>query len=379
MKRVAILGSTGSVGVSALNLIAAAPDCFEVVGLAAGHNYQRLSEQISRFRPRLASVCAGVEECVALNAGVELASGADGLCRVATMPEADVVLIAVAGAGSLAPTLCALRAGKTVALASKEALVMAGELVMATAARHGATLLPVDSEHSGVFQAMHGRTAADVRRIILPASGGPFFRADPATLDSVTPEQALNHPTWSMGKKISIDSATLMNKALELIEAHWLFGVDPSRIDVLIHPQSAVHALVELNDGSVIAQLSAADMRLPILHALCWPERPDLGLPRLDLAAIGRLDFLPVDPGRFPAPDLARRALVLGGTAPAALAAADEVLVAAFLDRRIPFTAIVPLAEKVLAAHQPRPVDSLEAALAADREARETVGKLLVD
>lgn len=376
MKRVAVLGSTGSIGTSALDLIGRAPDRFQVVGLAAGHNFGLFSEQVARFKPRVASVCAGEAECAALDLD-EVVPGPEGLCRVATMPEADVVLIAVAGAASLAPTLAALEAGKTVALASKEALVMAGELVMATARRCGATILPVDSEHSGVFQALAGRTADEVRRIILPASGGPFLHADPAALEAVTPEQALNHPTWSMGKKISIDSATLMNKALELIEAHWLFGVDPRRIEVLIHPQSAVHALVELNDGSVIAQLSATDMRLPILHALDYPERPDAGLPRLDLAALGRLDFLSVDPGRFPAPDLARRALAIGGSAPAALAAADEELVAAFLDRRIPFTAIVPLCEQALAVHQPRPVDSLAAALDADAEARRTVARLL--
>jgi 1-deoxy-D-xylulose-5-phosphate reductoisomerase len=377
MKRIALLGSTGSIGLSALEVIDRAPGRFQVVGLAAGGNYRLLAEQASKYQPRLASICAadGTNQCAARSAGAEMVSGAEGLCRVATMPEADLVLIAVAGAASLAPTLAAVEAGKTVALASKEALVMAGPLILAAAKKSGARILPVDSEHAGVFQALAGRKPEEVRRIVLPASGGPFLHADPASLAYVTPEQALAHPTWSMGRKISIDSATLMNKALEIIEAHWLFGLEPDRIEVVIHPQSVVHALVEMIDGSVLAQLAVTDMRLPILHALAWPERIDLELPRLDLAQIGSLAFLPLDPQRFPAPGLAGRALARGGTAPAVLAAADEALVAAFLDRKLPFTRIVPLAAEVLAAHEPRPVDSLAAALEADAWARAEVAK----
>jgi 1-deoxy-D-xylulose-5-phosphate reductoisomerase len=381
MKKIAIVGSTGSIGQNALRVIEAAPDRFRIVGLAAGGNWERLADQIGEHRPALASVCSSehaARTCALIkDDGPEVTSGEEGLCRVAAMPEADLVLIAVSGAAALAPAVAAIEAGKTVALANKECLVMAGELLLKLARERGATILPVDSEHAGVFQVLAGRPITDVRRIILPASGGPFLDSSATELACVTPEQAVAHPTWSMGKKISVDSATLMNKALEIIEARWLFGLAAERIDVVIHPESTVHALVEFIDGSVVAQLSAPDMRLPILHALAWPERIDLDLPRLDLPRLGRLSFRALDPQRFPAPALARRALQLGGTAPAVLAAADEAAVLAFLSRRLPFPRIVPLITEILDHHQPLPLTSIAAAMAADAWARAEVEKAL--
>lgn len=379
MKRVAVLGCTGSVGESTLRVVEAAPDRFEIVALAAGRNYQRLCAQISKHNPRLVSVCSDDEAeplCAMLGSiEGEVVTGEEGLCRVATLSYVDVVVMAVSGAAALAPTLAALCAGKRVALANKECLVMAGELVMETARKNKATILPVDSEHSGVFQALAGRPIGQVRRIILPASGGPFLDTGPEELERVTAEDALKHPTWSMGKKISIDSATLMNKAFEVIEARWLFGIEPSRIEVVIHPRSVVHAMVEMADGSIIAQLSVPDMRHPILHALTWPERADIGLPIIDFEKIGSLEFRPLDSDRFPAIGLAFRSLEMGGSAPAVLAAADEVAVEAFLDGRIPFTRIVPLISEVLENHDPSPVDSVETAIQADARAREEAQK----
>jgi 1-deoxy-D-xylulose-5-phosphate reductoisomerase len=379
VKRIAVIGSTGSIGVSTLKVIAAAPESFKVVGLAAGRNYERLAEQVSAHRPRLASVCTEDESqplCAMLGKnGPAVVSGEEGLCRVATMPEADLVVIAAAGAAALAPAMAAVHAGKIVALANKECLVMAGALIMEAAKKSGAAILPVDSEHAALFQALAGRPISQVKRVILPASGGPFLDTPEPELERVTPEQAVKHPTWSMGKKISVDSATLMNKALEIIEAHWLFGLAPEKIEVVIHPEAIVHGMVEFGDGSVVAQMSVPDMRLPILHALTWPERLDAGLPRLDLASIGNLSFRKLDPLRFPAPGLAYRSLQKGGTAPAVLAAADEAAVIAFLAGLIPFTRIVPLVSQILAAHSPSPVTDIEQAKQADAWAREQVKK----
>jgi len=377
MKRVAVLGSTGSVGENALRVIEAAADRFEVVGLAAGTSWRRLAEQIESHRPLLASVgAADSADKIGQSLGAdatEVLSGEDGLRRVASMAEADVVVMAVSGAAALGPTMAAIEAGKTVALANKECLVMAGEMVMDRARDKGVTIVPVDSEHAGVFQALAGRPIEEVARIILPASGGPFLDADPESLKDISPEQAVAHPTWSMGKKISVDSATLMNKALEIVEAHWLFGIDPSRIEVIIHPDAIMHAAIEFVDGSMVAQLSHPDMRYPIIHALAWPERVDAGLPRLDLATLGTLNFRPLDKDKFPAPGLAYQALQMGGTATAVLAAADEAAVNAFLQNKIPFTKIVPLIAEVLDSHRPEPVASVEDAIRADAWARREI------
>ena len=348
MKRIAILGSTGSIGVSALAVAAAHPDRIEVVGLAAGANTSRLAEQVERHRPRvisaaaddgLAAVQAGVS--ASARAGIEhAASGADGLRAVAAHPGVDLVLCATTGTTALDAVFAAIAAGKTIALANKEVLVMAGGLVMAEARRRGVAVLPVDSEHNAIHQCLHGRPPGEVRRLLLTASGGPFRGWSAGRLDGVRPADALAHPTWRMGRKITVDSATLMNKGLEVIEARWLFGTPADRIDVVVHPQSVVHSLVELCDGSVIAQMGVTDMRLPIQYAFSYPDRWDSRLPSLDLAACGRLEFSPPDLERFPCLGLAYRALRGGPALPVALNAANEVAVEAFLAERLAFTAI---------------------------------------
>lgn len=347
-RRVAILGSTGSIGVSALAVADAHPDRVEVVGLAAGANTSRLAAQVERHRPRviaaatddgLAAVRAALPASV--RAGVEhSASGADGLHAVATHPAVDLVLCATTGTVALDAVLAAIEARKTIALANKEVLVAAGSLVMEAARRRGVAVLPVDSEHNAIHQCLHGRSAAEVRRLLLTASGGPFRGWTAERLAGARPADALAHPTWRMGRKITVDSATLMNKGLEVIEARWLFDTGPDRIDVVVHPQSVVHSLVELCDGSVIAQLGVTDMRLPIQYAFSYPDRWDGRLPPLDLAACGRLDFSPPDLDRFPCLGLAYRALRGGPALPAALDAANEAAVEAFLAGRIAFTAI---------------------------------------
>ncbi len=348
MRRIAILGSTGSIGVSALAVAAAHPDRIEVVGLAAGANASRLAAQVERHRPRVISLAAddGLAAAQAgmsspARAGIEhAASGAAGLRAVATHPGVDLVLCATTGTTALDAVLAAIEAGKTIALANKEVLVMAGGLVMAAARRRGVAVLPVDSEHNAIHQCLHGRPAGEVRRLLLTASGGPFRGWSAERLDGVRPADALAHPTWRMGRKITVDSATLMNKGLEVIEARWLFGMPADRIDVVVHPQSVVHSLVELCDGSVIAQMGITDMRLPIQYAFSYPDRWDSRLPPLDLAACGRLEFSPPDPERFPCLGLAYRALRGGPALPAALNAANEVAVEAFLAERLAFTAI---------------------------------------
>ena len=363
MKRIAILGSTGSIGRSALAVVAAHPERLEVVGLAAGRNVERFAEQVAGVRPAVVALADKesldrLRGAGALPAGAATGWGEDGLVAVATHPRVDLVLCASAGTAALGATLAAIEAGKTVALANKEVLVMAGRLMVGAARRRGVRILPVDSEHNAIHQCVDGRAPDDVLRYILTASGGPFRDRPAADLAAVTPEDALCHPTWSMGPKITIDSATLMNKGLEVIEARWLFDAPPDRIDVVVHPQSVVHSLVELRDGSVIAQLGVTDMRLPIQYAFSYPERWPAPLPALDLAACGPLDFEAPDTGRFPCLGLAYQALRAGAAFPAVLNAANEVAVAAFLERRLPFTGIPRVIAATLdAAAQRAPTD----------------------
>jgi 1-deoxy-D-xylulose-5-phosphate reductoisomerase len=369
MKRLAILGSTGSIGVQALDVVARTPGRFEVVGLAAGRNVERLVEQARRFRP---AVVALADPAAARRArellgrdGPEVLEGDAGVAQVASMAEVDFALAAVSGGAGLRSTAAAIEAGKAVGLANKESMVLAGELLVARAAAKGVPILPVDSEHSAIFQSLAGHNHGEVRRLLLTASGGPLRQISASDLDAVTPAQALKHPNWSMGEKITIDSATLMNKGLEVIEARWLFDIEPRRIDILVHPESIVHSMVEYIDGSVVAQLGVSDMRGPISYALAHPERLCLDLPPLDLSRLGRLTFEPPDPARFPAFTLAYRALEMGGTAPAALSGADEAAVAAFLAGRCSFSHIARMCEQALDAHVPERLGSVEQALEA--------------
>lgn len=353
MKRIAILGSTGSIGRSALAVVAAHRDRLRVVGLAAGGNVDRFAAQVAAVGPAIVSLADRdaldrLHASGALGNGVAAGCGDDGLAAVATHPDVDLVLCASSGTAALGATLAAIEAGKTIALANKEVLVMAGALMVNAARRHGVLLLPVDSEHNAIHQCVDGRPREDIVRYILTASGGPFRERPAAELEHVTPEDALQHPTWSMGPKITIDSATLMNKGLELIEARWLFAAPPERLDVVVHPQSIVHSLVELRDGSFLAQLGVTDMQLPIQYAFSYPERWAAPLPPLDLAAAGRLEFHEPDPERFPCLRLARQALAGGATFPVVLNAANEVAVAAFLGRRLRFPGIPRVIEAAL-------------------------------
>jgi 1-deoxy-D-xylulose-5-phosphate reductoisomerase len=374
MKHIAILGSTGSIGRSALAVVAAHPDRLRVVALAAGANVSVLAEQVERFRPDIIGMAA--PDSVAMLrrelAGVTTtySGGPDALVAVATHQAADIVLCASSGTAALEAVLAAIDAGKTIALANKEVLVMAGGIVTAAARRRGVPILPVDSEHNAIHQCLHGRRADEIRRLILTASGGPFLGHSREHLGQVRPEDALRHPTWRMGRKITIDSATLMNKGLEVIEAHWLFGVDHTRIDVVIHPQSVVHSMVELCDGSIIAQLGVTDMRLPIQYAFSYPERWAGPLPALDLTALGRLEFQPPDRGRFPCLALAYRALAAEGSLPVVLNAANETAVDAFLAGRLAFLAIAEVIERTMEAHAPAEVRTLADVREVDRWAR---------
>jgi 1-deoxy-D-xylulose-5-phosphate reductoisomerase len=373
MKRVAVLGSTGSVGTQALDVVARFPERFEVVGLCAGRGGSLLAEQVQRFKPKRVGVRdeAGAEALgPMLPAGVELRSGSSAASWVAAMPEAEFVLAAISGGDGMLSTAAAIEAGKTVGIANKESLVLAGELLTARAAQTGARLLPIDSEHSAIFQCLAGESMSDVRRLWLTASGGPFWGHPREVMEGSTPEEALRHPNWSMGSKITIDSATLMNKGLEVIEARWLFGLPPERIGIVVHPQSIVHSMVEFCDGTLIAQLGVSDMRPPIAYALSYPQRLPLDLPPLDLPARERLTFAKPDPHRFPATDLAYRALELGGTAPAVLSGADEALVSAFLARSIKLTDITEICGRVLADHRPEPLRSIDQAWAASEWGR---------
>ncbi len=380
VKRVAILGSTGSIGVQALDVVSRFPDRFEVVGLAAGRNAARLAEQVRRFRPRLVAVADGAASRdlrALLPAGVEVLSGEEGAVAIASHPDVDFVLAAISGGAGLRSTAAAIEAGKTIGLANKESLVLAGELLMGRAAARGIAILPVDSEHSAIHQSLAGHNRAEVRRLILTASGGPLRGVPAAELPGVTKERALRHPNWSMGDKITIDSATLMNKGLEVVEARWLFGVEPRRIDIVVHPESIVHSMVEYIDGSMVAQLGVSDMRGPISYAMAHPERLPLDLAPLDLAKLGRLTFEAPDPARFPAFTLAYRALEMGGTASAVLSGADEAAVAAFLAGRCRFTEIAEACAAALEAHAPEPVRSVDQALAASDWGRREVERAM--
>jgi len=378
---VSVLGSTGSVGVATLDVVARHPDRFRVVALAAQRSGERLFEQIAAQRPALA-VLADRAAADALAARVraaglptEVRGGSEALDAAATHPEAHAVMAAIVGGAGLVSTLAAVRAGKRVLLANKESLVMAGALFMAEVARAGAELLPIDSEHNALFQCMPagfvaGRRPGGVRRVLLTASGGPLRDLPLERMRDVTPEQACAHPNWAMGRKISVDSATMMNKGLEVVEAHWLFALPPERIEVVVHPQSVVHSLVEYEDGSMLAQLGNPDMRVPIAHALAWPDRASAGVAPLDLVARGRLDFAATDLRRFPCLGLAYQALRAGAAAPAVLNAANEVAVAGFLERRLRFDRIAPVIEGALARFAGSAAGSLEALLALDAEVR---------
>lgn len=379
MQRITILGATGSIGESTLDVVGRHPDRFGVFALTARHSHERLLEQCLAHAPAYA-VLADRTAAAALRAGLaargsrtEVLDGPHAAAEVAAASETDLVMAAIVGAAGLEPTLAAARAGKTILLANKEAIVMAGPVFLSAVRDGGATVLPIDSEHNAVFQCLPAGGRRDgVRRIVLTASGGPFRSMDAARMADVTPEQAVAHPNWSMGRKISVDSATMMNKGLELIEAHLLFDMPADRLDVLIHPQSIVHSMVEYVDGSILAQLGNPDMRTPIAHALAFPGRIDSGVSMLDLAAHGRLDFERPDPARFPCLRLAREALSAGAAAPCVLNAANEVGVEAFLARRIRFTDIARINEAVLDAlgAAPAPLDTAEV-LALDARARE--------
>ncbi|HEV8659659.1 MAG TPA: 1-deoxy-D-xylulose-5-phosphate reductoisomerase [Thermoanaerobaculia bacterium] len=375
MRHISILGSTGSVGRSTLAVVDAFPDDLQVVGLAAGGNVELLAEQIDRYRPAVVSV-RDPEDASRLRAltshRVEILCGIEGAAAVASMPSADAVIAAIVGAAGIPPVYAALRAGKRVGIANKEVLVAAGDVMTRAAAESGGEILPVDSEHNAVHQALRCGGHEEVQRIILTASGGPFLHRDLDTFHDITIEAALAHPTWRMGSKISIDSATMMNKGLEVIEAHHLFAMSPDRIDILIHPQSIVHSMVEYVDGSIMAQLSTTDMKFPIQYALLYPERVVAPFARLDLAKIRSLEFLPVDAGRFPAVGLAYEACRAGGSMPAVLNAANEIAVERFLAGELPFVSIVDIVSRVLERHAGKvsPISSVEDALHWDAWAR---------
>jgi 1-deoxy-D-xylulose-5-phosphate reductoisomerase len=382
MKRIALLGSTGSIGCSTLDVIGSYPEEFIVTALAAGRNLGLLKNQIERFRPRLAAVvdeehAYELRRLLNANSSTAVFFGPEGYREVAADAGTDLVVSAMVGAAGLIPTLDAIEAGKTVALANKETLVMAGSIVLRKAEAKGVHIIPVDSEHSAIFQCLQGHRCEDVRRIVLTASGGPFLHASPEELREVTPAQALRHPNWTMGRKITIDSATMMNKGLEVIEAGWLFGLPVTAVDVLIHPRSIVHSLVEYRDGSMIAQLGVPDMRIPIAYALAFPRRLPRTDPPLDLLTVGPLEFLKLDMERFPGLQLAYDAARRGGTMPAVLNGANECAVAAFIDDKIRFRDICRVIEEVLRLHDVQQDPSIDAILAADRWAREEAGKII--
>jgi 1-deoxy-D-xylulose-5-phosphate reductoisomerase len=385
---ITILGSTGSIGVSTLDVLERHPGRFRVVALTAHASVELLATQCERIRPQYAVLADGAAAAQLRGRlrrqapEVEVLEGPQALEEVAGLECVDYVMAAIVGAAGLLPALAAARHGKRVLLANKEALVMSGDLFMRTVQERGATLLPIDSEHNAILQCLPddyraGQAPGAVRRIVLTASGGPFRCLPLHQLDAVTPDQACAHPNWSMGRKISVDSATMMNKGLEVIEASWLFDLPTERIDVVLHPQSVVHSLVEYIDGSVLAQLGCPDMRIPISHALGWPERIDSGAGSLDLLAAGQLQFEAPDPGRYPCLGLAAAAMRAGGTAPALLNAANEVAVQAFLEGRIAFTSIAPVIEHTLESIATRPADSIEVILAEDARARACAGEFI--
>jgi 1-deoxy-D-xylulose-5-phosphate reductoisomerase len=376
VKRIAILGSTGSIGQSALAVVDAHADRLQVVGLAAGANADLLAGQIARYRPRVAAMATGtaVDRLQRNGSARDVAiggTGRDGLVAVATHPDVDLVLCASSGTEALEAVLAAIECGKTIALANKEVLVMAGGIVTEAARRTGVSILPVDSEHNAIHQCLHGRDRREIKRLVLTASGGPFRGRSAAELAGVSAGEALKHPTWRMGRKITIDSATLMNKGLEVIEAHWLFGVRADQIDVVIHPQSVVHSMVELIDGSMLAQLGVTDMRLPIQYAFSYPDRWSAPLPSLDLARAGRLEFEVPDTAAFPCLPLAYRALEDARSLPVVLNAANEIAVERFLEGRIGFLSIANVIEKTMDEHRPEEVATLAAVRKVDDWARE--------
>ncbi|HSN05341.1 MAG TPA: 1-deoxy-D-xylulose-5-phosphate reductoisomerase [Nitrospira sp.] len=381
MKTIIILGSTGSIGTNTLDIVQRFPGEFRVAGLTAGNNIDKLEEQIRTFTPRVVAVsqeeaaarlrqrCAGLP--------VEILSGEKGIVEVASLPEAEMLISAIVGAAGLVPTLAAIRTGKHIALANKEPMVMAGKLMQQEAHKHGVKIFPVDSEHSAIFQSLEGHRLQDVRRLILTASGGALWTLTQEQLRDVTPERALQHPNWKMGSKITIDSATLMNKGLEVVEARWLFDIPESRIEVLVHRESIIHSLVEYEDRSMIAQLGLPDMRTPISYAMRYPERLPLDLPSLDLTEVGKLTFCKPDHERFPCLQLGYESLRIGGTMPAAMNAANEIAVDAFLQKGIRFLEIAEVIRQTMDAHSPKEIESLEDALDADRWAREKAGSLV--
>jgi len=373
MRKIILLGSTGSIGASALKVVSDIPERVAVLGMAAHSSAEKLARQANRFRP--SALCLVDESQLgtlrgALEYQPEIYIGEAGLIELAKMPEADMLLVAIVGTGGLRPTLAAIESGKDIAVASKEILVMAGKTIMAAAQSCGVNILPVDSEHNAIFQCLEGRKANDVRRIILTASGGPFRTLPAAELEKVTLQEALQHPTWSMGRKITIDSATLFNKGLEMIEARWLFGVEISQIEVVVHPQSIVHSMVEFTDASILAQLSHSDMCFPIQYAITWPERVANSLKPLDFHHLGSLDFEAPRERDFPALTLARQAGELGATLPAVFNAANEVAVDAFIHEKISFPGIWRLVEETLAAHSPVANPTLDAIIESDAWAR---------
>ena len=375
-RRISVLGSTGSIGRSVADIVRRSEGRLEIAGLAAGRNVELLAEQIREFRPSLAAVFS--EDLAERLKGLlddmpdrpEILFGKAGYKALAAMEEADLVVSSMVGAAGLVPTIAAIEAGKDVALANKETLVAAGPLVMRLVKERGVHLLPIDSEHSAIFQCLQGYRPEQVRKIILTASGGPFRERAGSDLSAITPEEAVAHPNWSMGAKISVDSSTLMNKGLEVIEARWLFDVEPDRIEVAVHPQSIIHSMVEFVDGSILAQMGIPDMRVPISYALMWPERMELDLPSLNLFEMGRLTFEPPDYDSFPCLRLAFKALEMGGTATTVLNAANEVAVEAFLHRRIPYLAIPEIIDRVLSDITPQEMESLDQVLQDDALAR---------
>ena len=393
MRHVAILGSTGSIGDSALDVIARHPDRYSVAALAANVQWRRLFDQCLRFRPRVAALVDPVaaselrRALIDAHVATEVLDGEAGVVAAATLADADTVIASFVGAAGLSSTLAAARCGKRILLANKETLVLAGDWFMRTANAHGALVVPVDSEHNAIFQCLPAdyrlaHRTSEVERLILTASGGPFRTTPLPTLAAVSPDQACAHPNWSMGRKISVDSATMMNKGLEVIEAHWLFGVPKQRIDVVIHPQSIVHSLVEFSDGSQLAQLGMPDMRTPIAYALGYPDRIESGVTRLDLTKIGKLEFSAPDLERFPCLRLGFEALRAGGSAPGTLNAANEIAVAAFLDQRLRYTDIAQVCEQTLARMDVVALDDLSAVIecdaAARRLARECASRLTI-
>lgn len=381
IKNISILGSTGSIGNSTLDVISLFPDRFKVVGLTACENIDKLEKQIRRFKPSIVSLANERsakelrERCGNLN--IEILSGMEGLIRVSTLHEADIVVSAIAGSAGLIPTFSAVRAGKTIALANKETMVMAGEIITKEANERGVRILPIDSEHSAIFQVMGGERWEEVHKIILTASGGPFLKTSSDERKRATVKDALKHPNWNMGTKITIDSATLMNKGLEVIEARWLFDVSINQIEVLIHPQSIVHSMVEFKDGSVMAQMGIPDMRIPIAYALSYTERLDLVMPRLDLAKIGMLTFEKPDMKKFPCLSHAYDAIRQGGTMPAVLNSSNETAVRAFLQKRIGFLDIEGVVTETMDRHEVKHIDTIEDVLMADNWAREEAEKVV--